>query len=694
MSLVSDKTESVTGSEFTAGSDFDRYRAEEEESSTSLALSTRAGSSLSTASTKIVRNTLGSSSSGHTSPIISPASSSTMSRNSLAASRLLRSRKDRGRSKATNTQLQLQTVPTGDDEQFNTASSPVMSPRSTSSASSSMGPRRQAVQGRTRASPRNNNKNMSQSSASTSIAASAATRRTLRNRALQRNRVAGGAAAKLLGPNKPTDTPNNVDNVDNDDDDDKDHPSDLPGEDPNLKLTSEEMHSIRQKAHHEFSVGSEANSRYHPKFLDDETKDQEYPEDEFLSEASLPSILNRSEVFHENATAAVVALLQPRKSGDANSVLSGGTAALDDIGIQVTPSTKGIMVTTEKPTGRAFQSPRTDKDNASIVSGMSNVVDTSFENVSKAATSPILNSTVEKKLEEIKTTMVNPSKTLADLLTNIATPEDPEDVDRGFMVRRKNACGAIKVLTVDARNRRTMCWTVGVLPALTSVLDDTGTEGLTAAYPDVHTRREYVEARKRAVASLLNLCTLKENRIPIFHSPGLLQAIVKVINDDKEESRQGCCAIVAFLAKTQENRLLMVQVQGLVDALNNVIKPMDSVRAKQPKAKKKKKYTWDSDNDDDSSAEGRNDSMLTENSDKFTLDTDSGRGTQDDDSDMTPQMTTSPANSTPRSHCGYDSHRSPHLRVARQNVFAMFLHAVKEKDNAVRNLLSDTIRLP
>jgi hypothetical protein len=325
-------------------------------------------------------------------------------------------------------------------------------------------------------------------------------------------------------------------------------------------------------------------------------------------------------------------------------------------------------------------------------------LDVSYEgNYPKSAiTEPILSVEAERALNVVKKGMQDPTKTLADLLTAIATPQDESTMDRAFMVRRKNACGAIKVLTANASNRRTLGWTVGVLPALASVLDDTGDEGLMEAFPDGRTREEYVEARKRAVASLLHLCVPKENRIPVFHCPGLVQAVAKVIVDDTDESRQGCCAITAYLAKTQENRLLMAQVPGLLDALTGVIAPsmahLHSLSQDNPAPKKKFHFEDDSDEEEETnnsfSTDGRNlslESSYTDRTDRYTVD----NTTMDDsgtlDSDSTPLMTSSPTSQVQKKvGAAYDGDPNRFLHGARQNVFAALTHLVKEKDNAVR----------
>jgi len=60
----------------------------------------------------------------------------------------------------------------------------------------------------------------------------------------------------------------------------------------------------------------------------------------------------------------------------------------------------------------------------------------------------------------------------------------------------------------------------------------------------------------------------------------------------------------------------------------------------------------------------------------------------DDETDVTPEMTTSPTSPTSFSLASkrsslYDNDPNKFINGTRQNVFATLLHAVKEKDNAV-----------
>ncbi|KAL7555554.1 hypothetical protein ACA910_013032 [Epithemia clementina (nom. ined.)] len=483
-----------------------------------------------------------------------------------------------------------------------------------------------------------------------------------------RTRIPGGAAAKLmlLGPRSDESDEEGKEGAaegtsskspEEDDEDDVEIP----------KEAVDEIGLTLSKSKNEFSVGSEGNRRYYPP----SSTSREDPEDSnsgsnanvntktktgpsYPRASHLPhsTLFDRTEIFHQTATAAVLALLTPRSSNahDLQSVTSGGAPTTIGSGppseIQ---SALSMLSTTPSVMSSAFQAP-TDHG----ASG-------TFESLARRDVSlQLITEETEKKLERLKDTMRDPNKTLADLLTSIHTSEDFEP-DLGFTVRRKNACGALQVMTAQVERRIPIAWTVGVLPALTSVLRDTGEEGIHASYPDKRHRVEFEAARNRAIACLMNLSTPPKNRIAIFHTPGLVQWLIAISNEGQGIPRKGACAILAYLGKTTENKLLMVQVPGLVDALEKVLKPRPK-RFERMKVIEKKIKEYASD-DDGSEKEG-----ITSVTSSFS-----------NDSELTPRFSGS---HSPVEVDGYDETADELLRAARQNVFALLIHLVKEKDNA------------
>lgn len=266
-----------------------------------------------------------------------------------------------------------------------------------------------------------------------------------------------------------------------------------------------------------------------------------------------PHLFNRAEVFYKDAETAISALQTSRSfmPSDSHSVYSGsnvGMLSSDNMSVAASVTS-------------AFQTPSEFDP------------DTAFESISrKDVSDELLTYKAQKWVESLQDLMRDPSPTLANLLQTIGSAPEGDAPDLGKTVRRKNACGALQVLTATPSNRVPLAWTVGVLPALCSVLADTGTEGTHVTYTDKRHRCEFEVARDRAIFCLVNLAAPKENRIPIFHCPNLVHWLVAMILEGQGPPRKGACAVLAYLAKTIENRLLMVQVPRLVEAFCKVLK--------------------------------------------------------------------------------------------------------------------------
>jgi hypothetical protein len=128
--------------------------------------------------------------------------------------------------------------------------------------------------------------------------------------------------------------------------------------------------------------------------------------------------------------------------------------------------------------------------------------------------------------------------------------------------RRSNACGALKVLTRHEKNQMSLVRTDGFLSALIFAASQ--------SVLDVDTDLA-IDARTRAVACLKNVCGPKENRIVVFHHPGVVECLVKVVRQDAGEGRSLAAASIALLAKTPACREGLAQVEGLVDIFANVM---------------------------------------------------------------------------------------------------------------------------
>lgn len=386
------------------------------------------------------------------------------------------------------------------------------------------------------------------------------------------------------------------------------------------------------------------------------------------TDLNTPSFMNRNDMFYKSASHAVAALLTPRDkttehhaNSDRSDVLMAVRTGGSSNNMQLKPPPSTVHACTSNPSASTvFQPPVEGKDTS---------MQSSLARVRRDVSEHLINPKTEQKLESMENQMMDPTKTLADLLTAIATPDDLSTIDLGYMVRRKNACGALKVMTNDARKRVRICWTVGVLPALTSVLKDScAVKDGTLSFADQRIRYEYEAARDRAISALLNLSMPKENRMAVFHTPGLIQAIIFLISEDSDTARRGCTAIMAYLAKSPENRLLMAQIPGIVDSLVHILAPMPP-RVESgglPSVSSKKKHPYSSMSDDSTS-------------DSRSKQSRKNRSTSSEDSQITFKVV---ASQSPIELFGYDETADPMLRATRQNVFALIGHLSKEKDNA------------
>lgn len=128
--------------------------------------------------------------------------------------------------------------------------------------------------------------------------------------------------------------------------------------------------------------------------------------------------------------------------------------------------------------------------------------------------------------------------------------------------RRANACGALKVISKVEKNKVVLVRTKGFLEALVFVATD-----------EITTDEEVKEdARARAVSCMYNVCHMKENRLIVCTHSGLLECLVKTINEDRGEARTEACGILAQLAKNPMCRDVMIGVEELLSTLASVLK--------------------------------------------------------------------------------------------------------------------------
>jgi len=159
-----------------------------------------------------------------------------------------------------------------------------------------------------------------------------------------------------------------------------------------------------------------------------------------------------------------------------------------------------------------------------------------------------------EEVSDLNITWRKPSAQLKELLS----------AAKGSSVaRRSNACGALKVLTLKKKTLYHLARTNGLLGALIYA----------ASECPCHVEDEAaLDARNRAMAALINLSDLKENRFIILHHDGLIDCLLKVIIEDSSESRMLACRLFAVLAKTVKNRDSIVQNEHIVITLSCVLR--------------------------------------------------------------------------------------------------------------------------
>ena len=277
------------------------------------------------------------------------------------------------------------------------------------------------------------------------------------------------------------------------------------------------------------------------------------------SDATTPSILHSDEIFHQKAAASIVSLLSAeRMSGAGLMAPDIGSKEEDEKDVDVEgDSPQGVL---DSPTKQhfTFDSDTPGSSRGGEWKGMTQINRTLFRDD--------LDDDVKQSMifQAFRQNMIQPSDQLTDLLSQIHRKGN--SIDRAFATRRKNACGALKILSAKDENRINLCWTVGVLPAIGSVLSDVNVD-----IQDDISRAANTEARNRIVSTLLNLSVNKKNRMLIVNTPGVLESVIQTILYDGGEGRQGCCTVLLYLAKTTETRKMIVKSAGMLECLSKVI---------------------------------------------------------------------------------------------------------------------------
>jgi hypothetical protein len=105
-----------------------------------------------------------------------------------------------------------------------------------------------------------------------------------------------------------------------------------------------------------------------------------------------------------------------------------------------------------------------------------------------------------------------------------------------------NACLALMNLSISKGNKHKVFRTPGVMDALMIVLERTTAQGSST------------EARIKACSALSNLAIGYDNKIPMFNYPGFVDSILNVIQTDTGEARTKACSILWSFAAEMKNQ--------------------------------------------------------------------------------------------------------------------------------------------
>jgi len=146
-----------------------------------------------------------------------------------------------------------------------------------------------------------------------------------------------------------------------------------------------------------------------------------------------------------------------------------------------------------------------------------------------------------------------PDPSLADLLSVLT------DFEQTSHLRRVNACGAIKTLTLHKANQIPLARTRGVVPSLTSVLCAVNATE---------------EERTRCINALMHLCVPEENWKLVYLFPATPEALARNMADRYPQIRYAACLATSFLAKKNRrevigNRLLMYAMARVLEVNKN-----------------------------------------------------------------------------------------------------------------------------
>mmetsp|Transcript_5672 Transcript_5672/g.11793 ORF Transcript_5672/g.11793 Transcript_5672/m.11793 type:complete len:1367 (+) Transcript_5672:298-4398(+) len=139
-----------------------------------------------------------------------------------------------------------------------------------------------------------------------------------------------------------------------------------------------------------------------------------------------------------------------------------------------------------------------------------------------------------------------------------------------------NACLALMNLSIAKGNKSRVFCTPGVMESLMKVLEWTTNSAIESSQMSSSNR----DARIKACSALSNLAIGYDNKIPMFHFPGFVSAILKVIQTDSGEARTKACSILWSFAAEIKNQIPVVQRGDVASVLVQVAQEDETTEAR------------------------------------------------------------------------------------------------------------------
>jgi hypothetical protein len=262
------------------------------------------------------------------------------------------------------------------------------------------------------------------------------------------------------------------------------------------------------------------------------------------------NLISPSKMKQRSRNKAAKSLLSPIDSPPRIKLL-GFREGRDDADVSLirsSPSTPRRLNGVKSPSSRPQTTPRTNnssKFQASDANTVAVMVASPHKTNDESPTS--------KLRKSLFANLRPPDPSLAELLDVLT------DFEQTSHLRRVNACGAIKTLTLHKANQIPLARTKRVVSSITSVLCAVNATE---------------EERTRCINALMHLCVPEENWKLVYMFPQTPEALARNMADKYPQIRYAACLATSFLAKKNRkdlimNRLLMYAMARVLEVDKN-----------------------------------------------------------------------------------------------------------------------------